>query len=314
MKNLYIARTPLQLMNATEARNRFHSSDTNILFCIYRKDIDKKLMLNIIDHKWQEIKWFKLNIFSRNFYQVLLFTYLKKHAFVNNIYIGLYGNIISHIINTISYEEIIIYDDGNEIIKIAQAINDKNLKKSKFIHKIIGKKTDNKFLYKAKFFSLYDLSQFGVNYIHNDYREFKKEIQNIKSSKHKIYFIGSNLIPNYLTKEKFIMYMKKIIEYYKDYDFIYILHRYENKSLFDELGIKSVKFENIIEFEFLTQKVIPYKIISFRSTALDTLKTLYGIPIEIIKVKIDDFKDSKKTEMKQLYKYYQNKNIPILDI
>jgi hypothetical protein len=315
-KNFFIVRTPLQLLNATEARNRFHPKDENILLCIYRKKIDERLMQNIIDDQWSHIYWFHLTSLSRAFYPIMLYPFIRKIGEVTTIYIGLFGNVISHLVNSVIHKEVIIFDDGNEIIKIAHAIKKKKIKESRISHRVFGKKTDNSFVYHTKFFSIYDLSSYisPNKVIQNDYRAFKNKMCTFHETDDRVYFIGSHLVSNYLEKKIFQKWMKSIETYFSGRSIIYILHRYENAEILHEIGIETIRFDNIIEFQFMKDRIKPAMVVSLRSTALDTLKILYDTNVSIIKIPLCEFKQEKQKEMEELYHYYSDKGISVISL
>ena len=102
-------------------------------------------------------------------------------------------------------------------------------------------------------------------------------------------FIGSNLIDTYMDKAFFEENMLKIVNYYKEYKVIYILHRYEDKvyleSLGDKLGFEVIQFSMILEIALLEYGKIPEKVATFRSTALETLGYLYApIAMEVFEI------------------------------
>ncbi|MEO1954505.1 MAG: hypothetical protein ABGW74_07360 [Campylobacterales bacterium] len=314
--NLFIVRTPLQLLNSIEARDRFHFDEKNVVFCIYRKEIDKKLMKNMLDSSWNRVFWFKLTPYSRAFYPMILKSFLNYVHSVDSVYFALVGNVISHIINSIEFKKSILFDDGNEILGIVSTMKKRELKKSKFIHKFFGKRTDSSFLYSSYFFSIYNLLEYVADdkFIQNDYRYFKKKIKSFHTKSDTIYFIGSNIVGNYLSEDIFELRLKQLIKMYEEKEILYILHRYEDRTILDNLGIKSILFENIIEYQFFKDKIRPSEILSFRSSALDTLEILYGSSVSIVSLPLDDFYSSKEIEMSELYHYYKLQNRKIIEL
>ena len=82
MNNVSISliRTPFQLFNCIEAIKKFNINGSNILICIYKNDIDRKLFEEVMNEiNWNEIYFFKLNLVNKIFYSFKLNKILLLH-------------------------------------------------------------------------------------------------------------------------------------------------------------------------------------------------------------------------------------------
>lgn len=288
-KNIFIIRSPLQAFNAIEAKKRFSTNEQNIVIIFYRRELDKELILKTLAiSNWSQIIVKKL----KPHYQLFRFltSFLQQHPSVNYCFIGDYSTLINFYMNRLKYKQLILLEDGTATLREIKLLENKTLHKTKktayskknfiqiLMEKFIG--IDQQYLYKASFFTIYDLkSNFPI--VENDYSSFQENITLLPIKK-KIFFIGSNLIDSILvSNEVFEKYLEMIVKYYKkeNLDFYYILHRKEDenymKTLSQRLEFECIKFNNIIEIEFLKLGYIPSEVSTFLSTAVTTLKRLY---------------------------------------
>lgn len=323
--SISIVRTPFQLFNCIEATKKFNDDGINILICIYKNEVDKTLFEEILKNStWSKVYFFKLNFFNRIFYPIILNNILKKYVKVEYCFFGLITSYIIHAINKIKASENILIDDGNETFLIANNIKNgsyKNKFKSSLLDVIIGKKNSLNFLKELKLFTFFNLESYSLDnqVINNDYSNFRKSISNFPIDK-EIFFIGSNLVNNYIKKEYFEEILKNTIKYFKEYRLVYVPHRYEDieylEKLSIEYGFELKKFSTILELGILQYGKKPSGLVTIRSTALETLSYLYDIKfLNIIELDLTKLKkDSQVQEYKNLYKNYLEKKIPLVKL
>lgn len=317
-RSISLIRTPFQLFNCIEAIKRFNINGSNILICIYKNEVDKNLFQEILKElSWEKVYFIKLNFFTRIFYSFILTNLLRKYKNVEYCFFGLITSYIIHSVNQIKSKNNILIDDGNETFLIANNIKNstyKNKFKNTIVNNILGRKFNLNFIEKLKIFTFFDLDSYLLNneIIKNDYRDFKKSIDNLPENK-EIFFIGSNLINSYIKKVYFEDILKNTIEYFKEYKIIYVPHRYEDIDYLRELSIKYgfelKKFPTILELAISQHQKKPLGLITIRSTALETLGYLYDIKflnvIELDKRQLQ--KENQILEYTNLYKNYIEK-------
>jgi hypothetical protein len=326
--SISIVRTPFQLFNCIEATKKFNDDiggGTNILICIYKNDVDRTLFEEILTYyQWSKVYFFKLNSFTRIFYPIILNNIFKNYKEIEYCFFGLITSYIVHSINQINAKNNILIDDCNETFLIANNIKN-NLYKEKFkntlIDKILGKNFELSFLKDLKIFTFFNLESYLLSneVIKNEYCNFKESINNLPIDK-EIFFIGSNLIDNYIEKEYFEETLKNTIKYFSDYKVIYIPHRYEDinylKSLSIKYGFELKKFSTILELAILQYGKKPSGLVTIRSTALETLAYLYDIKfLNIIELDLTKLKKVNQVEeYKNLYNNYLEKKIPLIKV
>lgn len=332
MYNLFLVQTPFQLFNAIEAKNRFHHDEKNILIIIDKgKQKNLEQINKILDY---DNEWFKIvqiefvTKLQRLLYPLFIRSIIDKlnSLKINNIYVALYRNIAAHIINSVKYEKSIIYDDGNNIFKTISFLNNNKKKSFHFFRKMIStlvfRKTDIDFIYKSTIFTLFDISLFENirnEVVQNDFSYFKTKIKNLQKEED-VFFIGSRMIDNGISKDIFESSLKNVVEYYRtvNINVIYVPHRYEDieylGSLSKELKFILTPFSSIIEFEFIMKGIDPSKVSTFRSTAVDTLKIIYNTDVRIFKIGLDKIEKTKQEEFKLVYRNFENKKYDLESI
>ncbi len=326
MKSLFIARTPFQLFNCIEAKGTFKDTGECYLLCIYKKDIDRILMEKMIEKgAWKSVFFLRLTVFNRLFYPFAVKRFLNMLKEAQYCFFGLTTPLISHCINTVHAEKNVLLDDGNEIFLIAKKIANKEIfhigMMQRIYNTMLGRKVNFNYAREMSIFSFFDLKEYKLDNVvlHNDYHIFKQNVLTLPIVE-EVFFIGSNLIDTYMDKAFFEENMLKIVNYYKEYKVIYILHRYEDKvylkSLGDKLGFEVIQFSMILEMALLEYGKIPEKIATFRSTALETLGYLYApIAMEVFELDTERLlKPTQKDEYVSLYSNYRKKNIPIVNL
>ena len=121
--NIFFTRTPFQLFNAIEAKNRFHSKDYNILVYLYDKNnkIDKIQFENLITKTdWNQIINYALTSISRIFFYKLYHYFDKKY--IDTIYTGSYMPLINFYINRLKPNNITNIDDGQNTFLVIKNI------------------------------------------------------------------------------------------------------------------------------------------------------------------------------------------------
>ena len=324
--NLFIAKTPLQLFNCIEAKNRFHKEDKSVLLYQYQRSIDQIQMKNLIKKdEWFDVIAYPLAPLHRLLFPIFLnkniIQYQNK---VTSCYFGAYNSIISYFINKVKPKNFIIIDDGVKTIKISEFIKDRKLDKKGFLRPLRDKvmKASREYVYDAKFFTIYDeVKEFVPNrVIKNDYRAFKEHISSMEKEDI-IYFIGTNLLERSIkTKEIFEKELKHVLEYYikNNKRIIYVLHRYEDVEYINDLskkyGFESVKFDNIIEVELLKRGTIPMGVASFASTAVETIDMIYGVDATIFELENSGICEKYQEVFRKLYDNFRGKRVEVIKL
>jgi len=276
--NIFIVAGPLHIINAIEARDYFNTQN-NILLILYTDNNHQlsqmKRLLNF--YKWDKTIYLPLPMkkIDKIFFAKRVKKILKdiKMDYISNIFVGEYrSDHVNHIVNSLNSDKVYLLDDGLAQLDYHQETNNipNRVKFRRFFYRIIS--------YKLKsidytFFTIYNIP--NVKIVRNSYTFFKKYIS-LKQIENKIYFIGQPLVELKVINQKdYIKKLSKIIEIYRNIEFVYILHRREKRENIEkislELNFEYREFDNPIEIEMLQTDTLPNYFATFYSSAIVTL-------------------------------------------
>ncbi|MEA2018174.1 MAG: hypothetical protein U9N59_06975, partial [Campylobacterota bacterium] len=229
-KNLFVIKSPLQMINAFEAIDYFKLTN-NILIVVENATSKNVLQIHnlIQQHNWIEVIIIQHG--KSKFFQYLkLIHYLKKIQF-NFMIIGDLGNVTKAILANVNKKIIYYIDDGaatlkdyNNYIKVGK-INKNNFKEFRYILfglKIFVKDTIN-------MFTFLDLEPSEIKVIKHNFNYFKNKLIKDFTHSENIYFLGQPL-EGYIKEETYINYLTSLIRKFPNKKIIYMSHRSENTS------------------------------------------------------------------------------------
>ena len=283
LKNLFIVRTPLQVINAIEAVNHFNLINNTIVVI---KNKATKQMEKLIDlYRWNEIISIDAQKGKMSYFDYInTVNNLKKYKY-NYIFFARFGSIQRLIISNTQKNKVYYFDDGTDTItmynnmlipnKINQ-LNFRQLARIRFLFnglKINIKDNINLFTY----FNLKELRNTEV--VLNKLSFFQVKYLSNSKEEDSLYILGQPLSEKKFVNENvYIEYIKKVISSV-DKKIIYIPHGGESQSTkINALVSGDFKILNIdtpIEFYFLQNNIKPTHVVSFFTTAFFTLKLFY---------------------------------------
>jgi hypothetical protein len=269
-KSLLFVESPLQLLNAYEAINKFNLINYKIVIRLSSEELNDKQMKNIVNYlKIDNISYILIKTKNRTIfdYAKLIFNRIQYlFTKVDKVFIGNYhSGFLNLIMKQFNKKKIILLDDGSKTIAIQNDF------------------TENNFY---NIFSMYDIKAILNQKIYkNEYSCITKICKNKETRNQDILFLGMKLSEYGIISEEYYMELiTKISNYYNDKNIIYIPHRGESQkklSLIEEYKNISIKYlEYPVELYGLYEDTIPYKVASFYSTALLTMKNIYKMEAE----------------------------------
>ena len=321
---LFIASSPLQLLNCIEAIYYFNTKN-NVLLLLHTKDeivlSQMKQLLFFVN--WKEVVYILLPqktidklLFAKRI-NSLLYKFPKDK--IEQVFVGEYkSNHVNHIVNYFKNNKVCLVDDGLSLLGY-DIYTQENRNKDKFVKLIYS------FLFyklnriEYTFFTIFNIMQPSV--IKNNYNFFKKYIEE-KESKELVYFIGQPLVElSMVNQEKYRYELNKILNFYKHMEFIYILHRREKeefiKQLSNELNFEYRRFENLIELEMIYSENIASDFATFYSTAIMTLPHFFeNSTYHAFKIEDSSFtdKDSHFLNLNNCYIEFSKNNIKVKEL
>lgn len=304
-KVVCVVRTPLQLFNAIEACQRFHQHDLKYLVVVAGSNIDLQMMQAMInsDQDWAAIETVIFQGWRKHFYGWQLNRWLISLKPVKAVYIGMIRHVPLHTVNILQPEQVWILDDGNESLMIARQIHcwqhqqtnghSQLNAKQHLSDPLLGLQLHPGRLLKANFFSAFDIPIVPNQLVHNDYQCFKMKVHDLPI-RPDILVIGSNLVGTYLKNESILLLHLKNLRRHlpSDIPHWYAPHRYESAQSIDkiqQLGYYIYRSSGILEYSQLQQGWRFSASYSIRSTAVETLYKIYGIPGFLCQLPVKDF-------------------------
>jgi len=319
--NLFIITSPLQLINAIEAREHFNTTNNHLvaIFTEFKSKNKDQIIKLINKNDWDNILEFDIRpvgTTSTFFRQVELVKILKNGSYIN-VFCGDLSSIIKLILSNINKKKIYLLDDGATTINRHLNELNSNKKKKTSTKKIfrqlrfnlLGLKTALKET--INMFTSYKLTPHAdEQIIHNDLAYFKKTFLLKSNLDENVYFLGQPLSElGIVDRETYLKYIDTVKKHYLNKKIIYIPHRFEkNIEAIEELQNSSFRVQHIdlpIELEFINTNKYPMQICSFFSSALFTLNILY--PNAEITAFAINYEDVLKptSGMDNVYKYIQ---------
>lgn len=298
LNNLFLLRSPLQIINAIEAIEYFNLKN-NILVLIYgASEINKIQMEQLIESaRWKNIIHIENKSKSKYFQYINLIKKLKKNRY-KYVFLGELGIIHKITIPNVIKEKVFLLDDGTATLEYykknikTNKYNKYNFREIRFL--FLGLKI--KIRDKVNLFTYFDLKPVhGIEVIKNDLSYLKKTyIKNTKKDGDTIYFIGQQVEHlNIMTLDTYKTILSQLMNKFNK-NIIYIPHRAEAEDFIASIAsidnplLMVQKINQPIELYFLENKIYPLHVISYFSTALTTLGMIYeDTIINVIKMPED---------------------------
>ncbi|MCW9056373.1 MAG: alpha-2,8-polysialyltransferase family protein [Gammaproteobacteria bacterium] len=344
MKSIFLIKTPLQLLNAIEARHHFNLDANDCILIIMGDRKSQPQILNLANkiNEWSnvvilnDVNMFfgspfnnshnalwnlqQLNVFKKSFFYIRRLNKISRYlGSVKYIFAGYTKYVyMSHFINITPHERLFFLDDGNGTIELAKqrkqgliAAPDFSVRKK---IKLIGKKyiqgIKDKEKESACFFTAYDISiNDNDQIVRNDFKYLRSAVNDLPVSD-VAYFIGSPLSEvAIMSQEVYLAQLNKVKEYFGNTELVYIAHRRDSSDKLDfiknDLGIKVVLFDYPIEYQLAFIGPRPKVLASFFSAALDSCRLIFGNKLKIISFKLDMTDSPKREKIESIYASYE---------
>ncbi|AFL69179.1 polysialyltransferase family glycosyltransferase [Sulfurospirillum barnesii] len=298
MKNLFIIRSPLQILNAYEAIAHFELKHNIFLIVqnhLEKNNVQMREMLSMCEYE----ELIEMPPSKSNYFRYVALTLKLKKQRYNFIFFGNLGSFQKLLLANLEYEKSYLLEDGTSTLVFHKELSEEKQHVSWRDIRFLLAGLHIKRKKPVDYFTIFDLERKGKEEIvQHSFEYLKLRFCQKFLLTNEIYFLGQNLVKSgWVSEEAYVYYIKTIKNYFKNEKIIYIPHRAE---MIDS-KLRRIEDENFIIFEntmpielyFMQQKIKPKKILSFYSTSLFTLakifdKTLvisYGICLENIKMK-----------------------------
>lgn len=303
MKNLFIIRSPLQILNAYEAIVHFELKHNVFLIVqnhLEKNNIQMKEMLTMCEYEELiEMPPSKSNYFR----YVALTRKLKKHRY-NFIFFGNLGSFQKLLLANIEYEKSYLLEDGTSTLVFHKELSEEKQHISWRDIRFLLAGLHIKRKKPVAYFTIFDLERKGKEEIvQHSFEYLKRALCQNFLSVDEVYILGQNIVAVGLVSDNaYLHYIEKIKNDFLGKKIVYIPHRAEtiSQELESFVNENFIIFENTmpIELYFMNHKIKPKKVVSFYSTALFTLSKIFDTSlIKSYKICETDMQNKRKNEV-----------------
>jgi len=311
MKVLFLCDSPLQALNAIEAKNHFNIADADASIMIFKGVSEKNYQqqLSVI----REINWGEVTTFKSRLSPAYLFFSIKK---INKlllrkkgfdiVFIGEYRSpVMRHIVNYFKPEKVVLMDDGNATIYISADRRYHSYTYTgafKKIKKLIGRYIlglYDDYLYSVTYFTLYNINVSLPDSVEkNNYSVLHKRLE-AKDYGKDVFFLGCPFVESDSVSDDFsedlylnllVKIQKKMIKEYGVDSITYVAHRRESLTKLSSIksmpGFNVIDFNEPVELALIKLEVMPVVIATFYSAAVDLLVAMYGTDVMFLSYRL----------------------------
>jgi hypothetical protein len=273
VKSVFLVKTPLQLLNAVEAKYHFSLNTRDCVLIIMGDRKSQPQILRLADdiHEWGDVlilnrtslffgnpmlqtegsalldRLWLSKLFRKSFFYVRRLNRISRYlGEVEYIFAG-YARYIymRHFINMTPHKEVFLLDDGNGTIQLAKERREQfdsvaSLPWRKKI-KLLGKRylqgVKDKEAERLGYFTIYDIQSGPNDFVVKNTFEWIRKSGAARAVEDLVYFIGSPVSETrIMSQPDYLKNIAKVRDYYREREFVYIAHRRESKANLDQIS------------------------------------------------------------------------------
>jgi hypothetical protein len=321
--DIYVIDTPLQLLNAIEARHHF-ASERSLLVILTSPPFPKRLFAALIDGQlWDAFIWVQIrdqspavnavarkSLFRRKgaeYYEYFrqfrrrqrLNEIARSHGRVKKLFVGNYfQEYMRHFANQVDCEELLLLDDGTDALRVNEARRQLTgtaeggavVKLKSAVHRLLHD-WNSRQAASVTFFTVYDIaSKSGDRVVRNEYRHLRASVADLPAADH-VLFLGQCLVDDgWMSEENYLAHLTKVGNYYQGRRLVYVRHPRESESIIGavrcRLNWEVVRYNLPIECQ-LAREGAPNEIASFFCSALDNCRLIFGQRLQVTAFYVD---------------------------
>lgn len=316
--NLFLACTPLQIINAIEARDRFHTNDRNFLVMVHspRSYTQQRKHLfqvtdDLIDESWEDVWNLKLSKFSQLVFPLTARGIRRRLGPCANIYSGGLQTQQCHLINSVPHDRLIMLDGGACIHSIPQLL--KSGSRRRRLHSLIpGMRPRLAPNTTASYFTSYDVNVSNSEVIRNDYRVLRNRLQKSLPQRDEIVFISQPLEHDLKVNINHQVVIETAMRYHGVTEYRRILHPREKHQ-----PERSERLPYLIELFGLREGYLPKAFVTYMSSAARSLQLIHGLPVTCFDMRPElpsGTDQLTRIELDKLYADFQRSGITVLEL
>lgn len=317
VNHLYLACTPLQIVNATEARDRFHQDEQNVLVVAHsprtrskRRAEFAEMADSLIDDGWSRVFNLKLSKLTQVLFPLVARPIQKCVTPCHTIYTGGFQTQLRHLINTISHEELVVIDGGAGCTY--SALRQKAQASRKLYRFVPGMRVQFPSLEDARFFTSYDLDIEPERVLTNDYRVLREKLRSEVPIRDEIVFISQPLERDLGIHIDTAAVIQHAMQYHKVDRCRHILHPREKRVTAD-----SEHLSYLVELFAMKEGYLPKAFVTYMSSAARSIQLIYETPVtcyDIMPVLPAETPKALVHELTDVYRDFKESGLEILDL
>jgi len=345
--NVFFVETPLQLMNAIEAKHARALVGNHLVVLlsdIYPRGFFEPLLE---DDSWDSIRYVESRVPARgalrrrlqshastrvrSYYETVELRGLRKRLdalagpfgraerlFIGNYYL----EHMRHVANVLPHDRLVLLDDGTTTLDIAEqrrrhaegkpAQPGKSWR-ARLVDRAIGWKLGHPA--HATFFSMYDLNLSPADSLErHDYSFLRARAMRVERGS-EVLFLGQTIYYEGIAEEEYLARLRCVATHYGVDRFVYVPHKGEHRDrvrhIREELGLAVRTFDVPIEYQLAMRGPLPGVLASFYSSALENCRLIFGADLTIEAVYLDPQLLTRGVEfVRRVYEYYGSKSTP----
>ncbi|MFP3873203.1 MAG: polysialyltransferase family glycosyltransferase [Thiohalophilus sp.] len=345
MNNIFLVKSPLQLLNAIEAKHYFKLDDKECCLLIMgdRKSYSQTMRLVIDSQQWSnvvllsrvgllagdpwsgcdgfdDIDQLRKTLLRSSFFSIQRLNRLARAIKdVQYIFVGDNNNpLMRHFVNSLDHQYTVLLDDGTATLGVArQRMEGKVTRKPNRISKRVRlalkrifQRLNDRQPESVVFFTAYNVPvRDNDRVITNDFTYLRSRALCSKVTD-TVYFLGSPLSEaGFMTEDSYLDYIKRVRKYYAERNILYISHRRESQEklgkIKDNYGLDIACFEFPVEYQLALAGPRPVELASFISSAVDNCRLIFGDRMKIVAFRVNKINSDKRDIVNEIYKNYE---------
>jgi hypothetical protein len=329
--DLYIMASPLQALNAIEARAVFPAANAIAVLVESVSSAGNAQLRSIVEsEKWKEIRTITVHAkrFRKRYANVADTLASLSRVAIGRLFIGFYDDIFLHFTHSLAHNELFLLDDGVATIGLnhARVRNSNNVLPvpawKRFARRCILRVADGMrtgAIDTLRYFTIYDrLNQDGRNLIQTHSMERLRSRRAMTSQNDEVWLLGLGSECIFKDQELYVSAIERIVRSWAPAPVRYLPHRYESPGQVELIrrrtGAEILHTGMPVELYLVQSRTVPAAVCSLVSSALYTVGVLFPDIIRIVsyRMNLQQIRKRYHGQFGLIYRYYAD--TPFIDV
>lgn len=349
--NVFMIETAHQLLNAIEAKHRLGLRDCRLVVIVHRDYPRSAYEVLVAPEEWAAVHyleridepegpsgfWFRFRGSDRmrSYFATLQLRKLRQRldelarsmVRVERVFLGNYWvDYMRHFANVLPHDRLWLLDDGTATLLINERRRQgQPLDRCKWTERL-----KNDLIYRAigmdarqerglSFFTIYELETRAEDEVFRHDYNYLRSVAEVGEASDEVFFLGQTLMDEGLSRDDYLEYLKKVLDYFAGEKLVYVAHKGEPADkvayIEKELGVPVRRFGVPIEYQLTVRRSKPKLLASFCSSALENCRVIFGSELQIRAFYIDPARcKTHPSLIRGIYDYYRSKAGPGFEV